>query len=91
MNMALMLLITALWQQIWNPTWSEQRDETSNGVQEGVRNGTEQTVGFSVKNAVLFPTEVEKGMWPEDYSLSNHARLTVVFSPVRMPCTRLIS
>ncbi|KAA8540109.1 hypothetical protein F0562_026801 [Nyssa sinensis] len=78
-------------QKIWNPTWSEQRDEISNEVWENVGNGTEQTVGFSVKNAVLFPTEVEKGMWPEDYSLSDHARLTVVFSPVRMPCSRLIS
>lgn len=46
----------------------------------------EQIVGFSVKNAVLFPTEAEKGLWPENYSLSDHARLTVVFSPVRMPC-----
>ncbi|KAA8533516.1 hypothetical protein F0562_031050 [Nyssa sinensis] len=83
-------------QRIWNPTrseqrdevdptWSEQGDEISNEVR------TEQTIGFSVKNAVLFPTEVEKGMWPEDYSLSDHARLTVVFSPVRMPCSQLIS
>lgn len=52
--------------------------------------GMQQAIGFSVKNAVLFPTEVEKGMWPEDYSLSDHARLTVVFSPVRMPCSQLI-
>lgn len=52
---------------------------------------TEQAIGFSVKNAVLFPTQVEKGTWPEDYSLSDHARLTVVFSPLRMPCYRLIS
>eukprot|EP00268_Persea_americana_P001727 TRINITY_DN10521_c5_g1_i1.p1 TRINITY_DN10521_c5_g1~~TRINITY_DN10521_c5_g1_i1.p1 ORF type:complete len:123 (+),score=28.28 TRINITY_DN10521_c5_g1_i1:329-697(+) len=36
---------------------------------------------FNVKNAVLFPSEVEKGLWPENYSLSDHARLTVVFSP----------
>ncbi|KAH7849282.1 hypothetical protein Vadar_015581 [Vaccinium darrowii] len=76
-------------QQIWNPTWSEQRNEICNEVWEHV-NSTEQTIGFSVKNAVLFPTEVEKGLWPEDYSLSDHARLTVVFSPVGMLC-RLIS
>lgn len=44
--------------------------------------------GFDVKDAVLFPPEVEKGMWPENYSLSDHAPLTVVFSPVLMPCTR---
>ncbi|CAL8128232.1 unnamed protein product [Prunus armeniaca] len=47
-------------------------------------------LGFSVKNAVLFPPEVEKGTWPEDYSLSDHARLTVVFSPIRMPCSQMI-
>ena len=28
--------------------------------------------------------EAEKGLWPENYSLSDHARLAVVFSPVRM-------
>ncbi|KAG8390471.1 hypothetical protein BUALT_Bualt01G0086900 [Buddleja alternifolia] len=71
-------------QRIWNA--SAQEDEASDEV-----NGTEQTIGFSVKNAVLFPTEVEKGMWPEDYSLSDHARLTVVFSPVSMPCSRVLS
>ncbi|CAK9158265.1 unnamed protein product [Ilex paraguariensis] len=76
-------------QRIWNPTRSEQRGEISNGVWKDDVNGTEQTIGFSVKNAVLFPTQVEKGMWPEDYSLSDHARLTVVFSPVRMPCSRI--
>ncbi|XP_027109932.1 uncharacterized calcium-binding protein At1g02270 [Coffea eugenioides] len=78
-------------QRIWHPTWSEVREEFSKDGWEDVVHGTEQTIGFSVKNAVLFPTEVEKGMWPEDYSLSDHARLTVVFSPVRMPCSRLIS
>uniref|UniRef100_A0A5B6ZND6 Endonuclease/exonuclease/phosphatase domain-containing protein n=1 Tax=Davidia involucrata TaxID=16924 RepID=A0A5B6ZND6_DAVIN len=72
-------------QRIWNRTWSEQRDEISNEIRE---DAMEQTIGFSVKNAVFFPTEVEKGMWPEDYSLSDHARLTVVFSSVRMPCHR---
>lgn len=79
----------ALQLRIWNPTRSDQRDEISNENQED--DGTEQTIGFSVNNAVLFPTEVEKGMWPEDYCLSDHARLTVVFSPIRMPCSRLIS
>ncbi|PIN20985.1 Transcriptional effector CCR4-related protein [Handroanthus impetiginosus] len=74
-------------QQIWKAC-SEQGDEE---VFDDVTNGTEQTIGFSVKNAVLFPTQVEKGMWPEDYSLSDHARLTVVFSPVRMPCSGLPS
>lgn len=78
-------------QRIWNPTWSNQKeDHMANKAREDIVNGTEQTIGFSVKNAVLFPTEVEKGYWPEDYSLSDHARLTVVFSPVKMPCSRLI-
>ncbi|XP_047316320.1 uncharacterized calcium-binding protein At1g02270-like [Impatiens glandulifera] len=83
-------------QRIWNPTWSEKREieksssSSSNSnkePEEEEENGNkeEQVVGFSVKNAVLFPTEVEKGTWPENYSLSDHARLTVVFSPLRMP------
>ncbi|KAL7243217.1 hypothetical protein ACSBR1_015599 [Camellia fascicularis] len=71
----------ALQQRIWHPTWSEERDGICNEVWEDAVDNMEQTIGFSVKNAVLFPTEVEKGMWPEDYSLSDHARLTVVFSP----------
>lgn len=76
-------------QRIWNPNWSEaseDKGENGNGSQDTV-----ETIGFSVKNAVLFPTEVEKGTWPEDYKLSDHARLTVVFSPVRMPCSQLVS
>ncbi|XP_057507631.1 uncharacterized calcium-binding protein At1g02270-like isoform X2 [Actinidia eriantha] len=77
-------------QRIWNPTWSEKRDDVSNKAwEDDVVNMN--TIGFSVKNAALFPTEVEKGMWPEDYSLSDHARLTVVFSPVKMPCPSLLS
>ena len=78
-----------LQQRIWNPTWSEQKDDV---IQDDSPKGREeQTIGFSVENAVLFPPEVEKGMWPENYSLSDHARLTVVFSPIRMPCSQLIS
>ncbi|XVF51119.1 hypothetical protein PTKIN_Ptkin04bG0159000 [Pterospermum kingtungense] len=80
-------------QRIWKATWSEQRDEQSNEGQDKARAGyrKEQAIGFSVKNAVLFPPEVEKGMWPENYSLSDHARLTVVFSPIKMPCSQLTS
>ncbi|KAJ7959463.1 Calcium-binding endonuclease/exonuclease/phosphatase family [Quillaja saponaria] len=79
-------------QRIWNPTGSEQRDENGNDTRNnGSKGNQEQTIGFSVKNAVLFPPEVEKGRWPEDFSLSDHARLTVVFSPIRMPCSQLIS
>ncbi|XP_031380111.1 uncharacterized calcium-binding protein At1g02270 isoform X2 [Punica granatum] len=74
-------------QRIWNP-WSEQRSEECDKLEDG-KGDRKQTIGFSVKNAVLFPPEVEKGRWPEDYSLSDHARLTVVFSPIRMPCSQL--
>jgi len=73
-----------LQQQIWNPTGSDQRDD-KNGQHDDETDGSE-TIGFNVKNAVLFPPEVEKGRWPEDYSLSDHATLTVVFSPIRMLC-----
>ncbi|XP_057956222.1 uncharacterized calcium-binding protein At1g02270-like isoform X2 [Malania oleifera] len=45
------------------------------------------TVGFNVQKATLFPPEVAKGMWPEHYSLSDHAQLTVEFCPVMMHCT----
>jgi hypothetical protein len=87
-----MLRIMALQQRIWNPAGSEQRDEISNEVRDdGSKEIQEQTIGFSIKNAVLFPPEVEKGRWPEDYSLSDHARLTVVFSPIRMPCSQSLS
>ncbi|GJV20859.1 uncharacterized calcium-binding protein-like protein isoform X1 [Tanacetum coccineum] len=68
-------------QRIWNPSRCEQPDEDN-------VNNTRLTIGYSVKNAVLYPSEAEKGMWPEDYSLSDHARLTVAFSAVRMPCSR---
>lgn len=81
-----MFLPMAMQQRIWNPTDDDNEiwDIDTNGIQE-------QAIGFSVKNAVLFPPEVEKGTWPEDYSLSDHARLTVVFSPIRMPCSQMIS
>ncbi|RXH95316.1 hypothetical protein DVH24_025000 [Malus domestica] len=77
-------------QRIWNPTGSEQKDESGSDCDSDSKGIQEQTIGFSVKNAVLFPPEVEKGTWPEDYSLSDHARLTVVFSPIRMPCSQMI-
>ena len=68
---------------------SHDRDDINNETWEDIENSTEHSVGLRVKDAVLFPPEVEKGMWPEDYSLSDHARLTVAFSPVRMSCSRL--
>lgn len=80
------ILVIIIQQRIWNISCSEQGEEVA--CDEMV-NETEQTIGFKVKTAALFPTEVEKGTWPEDYSLSDHARLTVVFSPVKMPCSRI--
>ena len=68
--------------RIGNLTLCEQRD-----TQDKEANGNqEQAVGFSVKNTVLFPSEVEK-VSLETYCLSDEARLTVVFSPIRMPCS----
>ncbi|RRT50434.1 hypothetical protein B296_00036987 [Ensete ventricosum] len=73
--------------RIWSLKWSEHPNEIlGQGAERGSATsiGKHQAFGFSVKDAVLFPPEVEKGTWPEDYSLSDHAPLTVVFSPVRM-------
>lgn len=76
---------------IWSPKcYNQEEDDTEIDVAEGsivTFEPNDETFGFTVKEAVLFPPEVEKGMWPENYSLSDHAPLTVVFSPVRMPCS----
>ncbi|CAI8585741.1 unnamed protein product [Vicia faba] len=80
--------------QIWNPTGSDyRRDDNKNDKQDDEPNDgeEEETIGFSIKNAVLFPQEMEKGSWPEDYSLSDHARLTVVFTPIRISYSHKIS
>lgn len=88
-NDAYALETMTLQQRIWLPIWSEQGDGVSYEAREDGNHAIEETIGFIVKNAALFPAEVEKGTWPEDYSLSDHAKLTVVFSPVRMPCSQL--
>ncbi|KAJ0974476.1 hypothetical protein J5N97_016441 [Dioscorea zingiberensis] len=69
--------------QIWSPTLTEQEEQNhEQGREKRLRKDMPRLVfGFKVKNAVLFPPEAEKGMWPENYSLSDHAPLTVVFSP----------
>lgn len=54
---------------------------------QDVENLQESAFGFDVKKAFLFPPEVEKGTWPDDYVLSDHAPLTVEFAPVRLPRT----
>ncbi|KAK1321714.1 putative calcium-binding protein [Acorus calamus] len=73
-------------QRIWDPTRSGQLVDTTEERRDLTKGPHDHAIGFNVKNAVLFPPEVEKGLWPENYSLSDHAPLTVVFSPVRMPC-----
>ncbi|CAL9204183.1 unnamed protein product [Musa hybrid cultivar] len=75
-------------QRIWNHKCSEPPEEKIAPGIDGTQmmGGRQQTLGFNVKDAVLFPPEVERGMWPENYSLSDHAPLTVVFSPVSVPC-----
>ncbi|XP_044501311.1 uncharacterized calcium-binding protein At1g02270-like isoform X2 [Mangifera indica] len=71
--------------KMWNSTCSEQIEDSFNDNMETSEDCREQeVVGFRVKNACLFPPEVEKGFWPENYSLSDHARLSVVFSPVSL-------
>ncbi|XP_062205748.1 uncharacterized calcium-binding protein At1g02270-like [Phragmites australis] len=76
---------------IWSPKCcSQEEDDTETDITDGSLDtfeANDEAFGFTVKEAVLFPSEVEKGMWPENYSLSDHAPLTVVFSPVRMPCS----
>ncbi|EER94316.1 hypothetical protein BDA96_01G283500 [Sorghum bicolor] len=78
-------------QCIWSPNCcSQEEDDTEidiTGESLEAFETNNEAFGFTVKEAVLFPPEVEKGMWPENYSLSDHAPLTVVFSPTRMPCS----
>ncbi|KAF7813946.1 putative calcium-binding protein [Senna tora] len=79
-------------QKIWNSTCSGGNVlEYQNGcVEDGANTESlPEAIGFKVKNAVLFPREVEKGSWPDDYSLSDHACLTVAFSPAAMRCSAL--
>lgn len=52
---------------------------------QNLENLQEATIGFHVKKAFLYPPEMERGMWPENYVLSDHAPLTVVFDPVGCP------
>lgn len=77
-------------QCIWSPNCCSQEEDTEIDITDESLDTFEannEAFGFTVKEAVLFPPEVEKGMWPENYSLSDHAPLTVVFSPIRMPCS----
>ena len=91
-NLQLILFLKHLKRCIWRPKCDDQEEEDNTEID--ITDGSlvtlepnDEAFGFTVKEAVLFPPEVEKGMWPENYSLSDHAPLTVVFSPVRMPCS----
>ncbi|XP_058109047.1 uncharacterized calcium-binding protein At1g02270-like isoform X2 [Magnolia sinica] len=66
---------------------SENENEALEAQTETPQNTSRSaTIGFEVKHSALFPTQVEDGIWPEDYSLSDHAQLTVEFAPVTMHC-----
>ncbi|XP_027334877.1 uncharacterized calcium-binding protein At1g02270-like isoform X2 [Abrus precatorius] len=74
--------------KIWSSTCLEHVLENFNGCMEDANTEPDhEAIGFKVNNAMLYPREVEKGLWPEDYSLSDHAKLTAVFSPARMRCS----
>ncbi|VVA12133.1 PREDICTED: calcium-binding [Prunus dulcis] len=73
--------------RIWISTVSEEKENLNGSREESIR-GTQDALGFNVKNAVLYPREAEKGIWPEDYPLSDHARLSIVLSPERMWCSQ---
>ncbi|KAK8485872.1 hypothetical protein V6N11_066239 [Hibiscus sabdariffa] len=73
--------------RIWNSTCSVHMDE-DNDWEESNDGAGKEAIGFAVKNAILFPREVERGIWPENYHLSDHARLTALFSPVRLRSSR---
>ncbi|GLT79855.1 hypothetical protein SLA2020_513270 [Shorea laevis] len=72
---------------IWNSKWSEQTEENVD-LGDSKESIEEETVGFAVKNATIFPREAEKGMWPENYSLSDHAAVTVVFTSMKIHCSQ---
>ncbi|XP_019431720.1 PREDICTED: uncharacterized calcium-binding protein At1g02270-like isoform X2 [Lupinus angustifolius] len=74
-------------QKIWNSKCPEHVFGNLIGSMEDTNTNEEEAIGFKVKNAMLSPREVEKGLWPENYSLSDHAILTAVFSPARMRCS----
>ncbi|XP_019059579.1 PREDICTED: uncharacterized calcium-binding protein At1g02270 isoform X2 [Tarenaya hassleriana] len=69
--------------RIWDMTLAVDQTEFCQESLEEESTESVEAIGFEVKKAVLFPLEAERGMWPENYTLSDHARLTVEFSPCR--------
>ncbi|KAK8478272.1 hypothetical protein V6N13_028135 [Hibiscus sabdariffa] len=72
--------------RIWSSTCPVHMDEDNN-LEDSNDGSMKEAIGLAVKNAMLFPREVERGIWPENYHLSDHARLTALFSPVRLMST----
>ncbi|KAJ8439311.1 hypothetical protein Cgig2_022448 [Carnegiea gigantea] len=70
----------------WNLCVSCQHEERDKEInlenEEGPYHRSAATIRFVVKKARLWPPEAEEGMWPENYSLSDHALLTVEFGVV---------
>ncbi|CAL9213393.1 unnamed protein product [Arabidopsis halleri] len=74
--------------KIWNMTMVNQPGNCKESVMESDKDeGDDEAIGLKVNKAVLYPQEAEKGLWPENYNLSDHACLTVQFSPVKMLCS----
>ncbi|EOA40262.1 hypothetical protein CARUB_v10008987mg [Capsella rubella] len=74
--------------KIWNTTMVNKPGNCKESMMESKKEeGEEEAIGLRVKKAVLFPQEAEKGLWPENYNISDHACLTVQFSPVKMVCS----
>ncbi|CAI5981343.1 unnamed protein product [Closterium sp. NIES-65] len=56
----------------------------ADGVEECEIEGSNGGLSLAVLKASLFPPEMEEGRWPEDYTLSDHAVLTVMFGRERV-------
>lgn len=76
------------WQaSIWNTDWHDQCENTcleEMALEQESFHNKDVVYGLTVKDAVLFPPEVETGIWPDNYNLSDHAPLTVTFSPAKI-------
>lgn len=86
-----LMFVVMFCQKMWNMTVMVQSENCKGSMMECKKeegeDKEEEAIGLKVKKAVLFPEEAEKGMWPENYNLSDHACLTVQFSPVKVLCS----
>ncbi|GMP99084.1 hypothetical protein CsSME_00046708 [Camellia sinensis var. sinensis] len=81
--------------RVWNRCSFVQENEENGENRERTKKMLDAvtiatTIRFIVSKAMFYPPEVARGMWPENYSLSDHAQLTVVFSPVQLSCSRVL-